>query len=155
MQSTTRGGRYYDQGTMDAVRLIDIRETPLSIDEVFAAISDPSAGGTCLFIGTVRDHDGGQGVQSLDYSHHPSARERLREVAQEVAATSGATAVAAVHRVGALAIGDLAVVVGASASHRAQAFEAARQLIDTLKLQVPVWKHQMFDSGESQWVHHA
>lgn len=140
---------------MDAVRLIDIRDTPLSIDEVFTAISDPRAGGICLFVGTVRDHDGGQGVTGLDYSHHPTASARLHEVASNIAAATGATAVAAVHRVGSLDIGDLAVVVGASAPHRDLAFDAARQLIDTLKVQVPVWKHQMFDSGQSQWVHHA
>lgn len=140
---------------MDTVRLIDIRETPLSLDEVFAAVVDPTAGGTCMFIGSVRDHDGGQGVEGLGYSSHPSAVARLREVAERIAAETDAIALAAVHRIGDLSIGDLAVVVAASAAHRAQAFEAGRRLIDELKTDVPVWKHQMFSSGESEWVHHA
>ena len=63
---------------MSAVRLADVRDTRLSIDEVYDAVGDPAAGGTCLFVGTVRDHDGGQGVASLGYSSHPTAAARLR-----------------------------------------------------------------------------
>lgn len=140
---------------MSIVRLIDIREAALSLDEVYVAVTDPAAGGTCLFIGSVRDHDGGQGVSALGYSSHPSAVARLREVAERIAEQCDVTALAGVHRVGDLAIGDLAVVVAASAAHRAQAFEACRRLIDELKTDVPVWKHQTFTSGESEWVHHA
>lgn len=140
---------------MDTVRLIDIRDTPLSLDEVFSAVVDPAAGGTCLFVGTVRDHDGGQGVDSLGYSSHPSAAARLRDVAERIASETEVIALAGVHRVGDLAIGELAVVVAASAAHRDQAFEACRRLIDELKADVPVWKHQMFTSGDSEWVHHA
>lgn len=140
---------------MDNVRLIDIRETPLSLDEVFNAVGDPAAGGTCLFVGTVRDHDGGQGVDGLGYSAHPTAIARLQDVAERIAQETDIIALAGVHRVGDLAIGDLAVVVAASAAHRAQAFEACRRFIDELKSDVPVWKHQMFTSGESEWVHHA
>lgn len=140
---------------MTAVRLVDIRETPLSLDEVHAAVADPTAGGTCLFVGTVRDHDGGKGVTGLGYSSHPTAVARLREVAERIAAECDVVALAGVHRVGDLAIGDLAVVVAASAAHREQAFEACRRLIDELKTEVPVWKHQTFTSGDSEWVHHA
>ncbi|NRQ49955.1 molybdenum cofactor biosynthesis protein MoaE [Aeromicrobium stalagmiti] len=140
---------------MTAVRLVDIRETPLSLDEVYGAVIDPTAGGTCLFVGTVRDHDGGQGVEALGYSSHPTAVARLREVAERIAEECDVVALAGVHRVGDLTIGDLAVVVAASAAHRAQAFEACRRLIDELKTDVPVWKHQTFTSGDSEWVHHA
>lgn len=140
---------------MTSVRLIDIRDTPLSLDEVFTAVSDPAAGGTCLFVGAVRDHDGGQGVTGLGYSSHPTAIARLTEVAERIAAETDVIALAGVHRVGDLTIGDLAVVVAASAAHRAEAFEACRRLIDELKTDVPVWKHQMFTSGEAEWVHHA
>lgn len=138
---------------MTAVRLVDIRETPLSLDEVHAAVSDPTAGGICLFVGTVRDHDGGQAVSALGYSSHPTAVARLREVAERIAGECDVVALAGVHRVGDLAIGDLAVVVGASAAHRADAFEACRRLIDELKADVPVWKHQTFASGDAEWVH--
>ena len=138
---------------MTAVRLVDIRETPLSLDEVYAAVTDAAAGGICVFVGTVRDHDGGQGVSALGYSSHPSAIDRLREVAERIAEECEVIALAGVHRVGDLTIGDLAVVVAASAAHRADAFEACRRLIDELKTDVPVWKHQTFVSGDAEWVH--
>jgi molybdopterin synthase catalytic subunit len=139
--------------TVTAVRLVDIRDAPLSLDEVYAAVGDPSAGGICLFVGTVRDHDGGQAVSALGYSSHPTAVARLRDVAERIAGECDVVALAGVHRVGDLAIGDLAVVVGASAAHRADAFEACRRLIDELKTDVPVWKHQTFASGDAEWVH--
>lgn len=141
--------------TMSAVRLIDVRDTPLSLDEVYSAVVDPAAGGICLFIGTVRDQDDGQAVSALGYSSHPTAVARLRDVAERIAAECDVVALAGVHRVGDLVIGDTAVVVAASAAHRAQAFEACRRLIDELKTDVPVWKHQTFTSGDSTWVSHA
>jgi molybdopterin synthase catalytic subunit len=137
---------------MTTVRLIDIRETSLSLDEVYQAVSDPAAGGICVFVGTVRDHDGGEAVSGLGYSSHPTAVAKLREVADRIAGTNDVIALAGVHRVGDLAIGDLAVVVGASAAHRADAFDACRQLIDELKNDVPIWKHQTFVSGDAEWV---
>ena len=137
---------------MSSVRLVDVRDTALSLDEVFEAVRDPAAGGVALFVGTVRDHDDGRDVASLQYSAHPSAVQQLREVAERVAHEEDVVAVAAVHRVGDLAIGDLAVVVAVSAAHRAEAFAAGRRLIDELKAEVPVWKHQTFGAGDATWV---
>lgn len=141
------------------VRLVDIRETPLSVDEVFQAVQDPAAGGTALFVGTVRDVDPTVDPEAkvvrLDYSSHPSALDKLRDVAERVATESGVIAVAAVHRVGELAVGDLAVVVAAAAGHRTEAFVASRRLIDELKAEVPLWKHEVFVDGETAWVHGA
>ncbi len=134
------------------MRLADVRDTALSLDEVFDAVRDPAAGGVVLFVGTVRDHDEGRDVTALDYSAHPRAAAELRRVAERVAAEEDVVAVAAVHRVGDLAIGDLAVVVAVSAGHRAEAFAAGRRLIDELKEQVPVWKHQTFEAGDAVWV---
>ena len=139
-------------GSPGAVRLVDIRDTALDVAEVLAALDDDAAGGLTLFVGRVRDHDGGKTVRTLDYTAHPSALQRLREVCERVAAEHRVHAVAAVHRVGALTIGDLAVVVATTASHRGDAFEASRALIDTLKSEVPIWKHQRFVSGEEEWV---
>ena len=136
----------------DAVRLVDLRETPLDVAEVLAALDDAGSGGLTLFVGRVRDHDGGKGVSGLDYSAHPSALDRLREVAEQVAAEHDVQGVAAVHRVGSLAIGDIAVIVATTASHRGDAFAASRALIDTLKAEVPVWKHQRFADGTDEWV---
>jgi molybdopterin synthase catalytic subunit len=134
------------------VRLVDIRDQPLDVGEVLAAVSDARAGGETVFVGRVRDHDGGKGVTALDYSAHPTALARLQEVCDQVAQRHPVHAVAAVHRTGALAIGDIAVVVATSAAHRGQAFDASRDLIDTLKAEVPIWKHQRFSDGEEEWV---
>jgi molybdopterin synthase catalytic subunit len=140
---------------VNVIRLAELREQPLSVDEVYAAVTDPAAGGIAVFAGAVRDHDHGQPVTELSYSAHPSAAEQLREVAEKVAARFDVYAVAAVHRVGDLAIGDLAVVVGVSSAHRATAFDACRALIDDLKATVPIWKHQRFTGGDSEWVNSA
>lgn len=134
------------------IRLLDVREEPLSVDEVFGAVRDPAAGGVVLFVGTVRDEDGGKEVTALDYSAHPSVMAALEGVAEEVVAAHPVTALAAVHRVGDLAVGDLAVVVAAACPHRGEAFAAARMLIDELKSRVPIWKHQTFAGGEEEWV---
>lgn len=136
----------------DAVRLVDLRETPLDVAEVLSSLDDAESGGLTLFVGRVRDHDHGKGVTGLDYSAHPTALARLREVAEKVAADHDVQGVAAVHRIGSLAIGDIAVIVATTASHRGDAFAASRALIDTLKEQVPVWKHQRFADGSDEWV---
>lgn len=138
--------------TSEVIRVLEVRDAPLSVDEVFAAVSDPAAGGVALFVGTVRSLDGGRGVTGLGYSAHPSADAQLRAVAEEVVAAHPVLALAAVHRVGDLAVGDLAVVVGVACAHRGDAFSACRALIDELKTRVPIWKHQVFDDGEDEWV---
>ncbi|CAA9316589.1 MAG: Molybdopterin synthase catalytic subunit MoaE [uncultured Nocardioidaceae bacterium] len=134
------------------VRLLAVRDEPLSVDEVYDAVRDPVAGGVVVFVGAVRDSDGGRAVEGLGYSAHPSALARLREVAEGVAQRWPVVALAAVHRVGDLEVGDLAVVVAASAGHRGEAFDAARALIDELKASVPIWKHQEFSDGSQEWV---
>src|SRR3954449_12943507 len=110
------------------VRLLDLRETPLEVSEVLEALADPAVGGIDVFVGTVRDHDGGQGVTGLEYSAHPTALDRLQAAADGVAARYDVLGVAAVHRVGRLAIGDAAVIVATAAAHRGVAFEASRAL---------------------------
>ena len=137
---------------MSVVRLIAVRESELSVDEVRAAVADPAAGGIALFAGAVRDSDHDRGVSGLSYSAHPSAVDELRRVAAVVAEKYPVIGIAAVHRVGDLAIGDLAVVLAVSCPHRAEAFDACRDLIDILKASVPIWKHQRFDDGTAEWV---
>ncbi|MBB3043329.1 molybdenum cofactor biosynthesis protein MoaE [Nocardioides soli] len=134
------------------VRLVDLRETPLDVAEVVAALDDDASGGLTLFVGRVRDHDGGKDVDGLDYSAHPTALERMREVCERIAASYDVHGVAAVHRVGTLAIGDVAVIVATASAHRGVAFDASRALIDTLKAEVPIWKHQRFGDGTEEWV---
>jgi molybdopterin synthase catalytic subunit len=134
------------------LRLVDLRESPLEIDEVVAALDDDGSGGLTLFIGRVRDHDHGIGVRGLEYSAHPSALDVLRRVCLDVVEQYEVRAVAAVHRVGRLAIGDIAVIVATTSAHRGTSFEASRALIDTLKAEVPIWKHQQFADGSEEWV---
>ncbi|MDR2986032.1 MAG: molybdenum cofactor biosynthesis protein MoaE [Nocardiopsaceae bacterium] len=140
---------------MNVIKLAELRETPLSVDEVYAAVTDPAAGGIAVFAGAVRDHDHGRSVTALSYSAHPSATDELRKVCERIAEKFDVYAVAAVHRIGDLDIGDLAVVVAVSTGHRAKAFEACHALIDELKSTVPIWKHQSFVSGDSEWVNSA
>jgi molybdopterin synthase catalytic subunit len=137
---------------VSVVRLIAVRESELSVDEVRAAVADPAAGGIALFAGAVRDSDHDRGVSGLSYSAHPSAVDELRRVAGVIAEKYPVIGIAAVHRVGDLAIGDLAVVLAVSCPHRAEAFDACRDLIDILKASVPIWKHQRFGDGTAEWV---
>jgi len=135
--------------------MAEFRDEPLSVDEVRAAVASPAAGAIALFVGTVRDHDQGRGVAALAYSAHPSGAAELQAVAEKVAARFSVRALAAVHRVGDLDIGDIAVVVAAAADHRDEAFAACRALIEDVKSDVPVWKHQRYADGQSEWVNSA
>jgi molybdopterin synthase catalytic subunit len=135
-----------------AVRSVRVLDTALSVDRLLAAVADRAVGGIALFVGVVRDADEGQGVVSLDYTQHPTAEQTLRDVAERVAAAHDVLSVAVEHRVGHLVVGDLAVVVAVGAVHRAEALAACRQLIDDLKVEVPIWKQQEFSTGESAWV---
>lgn len=146
------GGPGGSGGPGGEVRLVGLRSTPISVEVVLAAVQDERAGGVVSFTGAVRDHDGGRSVTELEYEAHPQAQAELEKVARAVADRVDCLAVAAVHRTGLLAVGDVAVVVAASAAHRAEAFEAARALIDDLKASVPIWKRQVFSDGESEWV---
>jgi molybdopterin synthase catalytic subunit len=135
-----------------APRLAEIRAAELSVDEVLAAVRAPGVGGTVVFLGTVRDNDQDRGVTGLDYTAHPSAADELRRLVTEVGSQAPEVALAVVHRVGALAIGDVAVIVAAGAPHRDEAFRVGRILIDRVKAEVPMWKQQRFIDGDTEWV---
>jgi molybdopterin synthase catalytic subunit len=141
-----------DPGDLPVVRLVDLRESPLDVVEVLDALAHRGAGGVDVFVGNVRDHDHDRGVTGLDYSAHPTAMQRMLDVAQHVADEHDVLAVAVVHRVGRLEIGDAAVIVATAAAHRGIAFDATRALIDELKATVPIWKHQLFEDGSDEWV---
>lgn len=134
------------------VRLVALREEPLDVGEVLAAMGDDASGGQAVFIGRVRDHDRGQGVTRLEYAAHPTALDRLTALCEEIAADGDLIALAAVHRTGTLMVGDVAVVVAAESAHRDGAFRLTRTLIDRLKAEVPIWKHQVFVDGREEWV---
>lgn len=108
-------------------------------------------GAVVTFAGVVRDHDHGDAVTALDYRAHPDAERILGEVCAEVAAERGVR-VAAEHRVGALAIGDVALVTVVAAAHRAEAFAACSELVDRIKERTPIWKRQHLADGATEWV---
>jgi molybdopterin synthase catalytic subunit len=141
-----------DRPASGEVVIAAIRDERLSVDECLTAVQRRNVGGIALFVGTVRDHDGGHPVGSLEYSAHPRAETELARVAATVAAEHPVRAVAVVHRTGNLRIGDAAVVVAVGADHRAEAFAACRRLIDDIKEQVPIWKRQVFLDSTAEWV---
>ncbi len=110
------------------------------------------AGAVVAFSGIVRDHDAGQPVRSLNYTAHPTAEETLRQVAVTLAAKHPTVRVWAGHRVGALEVGDHALVAAVASGHRQEAFEACAELIEEIKAQVPIWKEQLFADGTTEWV---
>ena len=127
-----------------------IRE-PVSIPELAAAVQDRAAGAVVTFEGVVRDHDRGREVTAIAYSAHPSADEVIVRIARETAEQSGLRAVAVVHRIGELGVGDPELGVAVSADHRAPAFEAVRDIVEEIKKRLPVWKHQLFADGTREW----
>jgi molybdopterin synthase catalytic subunit len=134
------------------IRLIGIVDEPLDVAAIEAAVRDREAGGVSVFVGTVREHDIGRGVTGLSYTAHPTATDVMTQIANDIVTKHEVIALAAVHRIGDLAVGDIAVVVAVSAAHRGQAIDACHDLIDTLKARAPIWKHQLFADGSDEWV---
>ncbi len=126
---------------------------PLDPGEAVAAVADPAAGGTCVFLGTVRDHSEAGAVTGLTYEvWEELARARLEELGEELFARWPLRRVALWHRSGELGVGEVSVIVACSAGHRAEAFEAARHGIERLKQDVPIWKKEHLAEGEARWV---
>lgn len=132
---------------------IRVMADPLDPAEAVASVADPAAGGTCVFLGTVRDHSDAGSVTGLTYEAWAElALARLEELGEELFSTWPLRKVALWHRTGQLAIGETSVVVACSAAHRAEAFEACRRGIERLKDDVPIWKKEHLVAGESHWV---
>ncbi|MDJ0361202.1 molybdenum cofactor biosynthesis protein MoaE [Rhodococcus sp. H29-C3] len=131
--------------------LAKISKDRIDIDIVETAVAGPEHGAVVLFSGVVRNHDGGHAVSALEYQAHPDAEKFLRACCAEVAAESGLP-VAAVHRVGDLVVGDIALVAAVASPHRAEAFATCATLVERIKSEVPIWKRQHFATGTSEWV---
>jgi molybdopterin synthase catalytic subunit len=140
---------------MPDVRRADVVDAPMSVRDVESLVSGPDAGAVVTFSGDVRDHDHGRSVARLEYEGHPTAAHVLAQVAQAVAERHDVIAVAVMHRVGPLAIGDSALVAAVSSAHRKEAFAACADLVDEVKAHLPVWKHQVFTDGTDEWVNCA
>lgn len=131
--------------------LAAIRSRRIALDEVEAFVRASSNGAVVGFSGVVRNHDEGRAVTALEYQAHPDAERFLAECCERIAATTGLRA-AAIHRVGALEVGDTALVAAVAAPHRREAFAACTELIEQIKATVPIWKRQRFADGVSEWV---
>ena len=129
-----------------------ISREPLQAQEALSAVSGPGQGGVVLFIGLVRDHNQGKQVVRLDYEAYDTMAVRsLTAISDQIEAETPGAKLCIIHRVGSLAIGDLAVLVAASAPHRAEAFAACRTAIERLKVEVPIWKKEFFPDG-AEWL---
>ena len=128
-----------------------VTSDPLDRVAIEAFVRTSGDGAVVTFEGVIRDHDHGASVTALDYEAHPEAERFLRETCAEVARETGRR-VAAAHRVGALTVGDVALVASVAAPHRAEAFAACALLVDRIKERTPIWKRQYLEGGTTEWV---
>ena len=132
--------------------LIIITNGAISVDRLLTAVADPAAGGIVLFLGVVRDNARGRRVRHLTYEAYEALASReLERIAVQASRRWPVTRVAIAHRTGRLGVGEISVAVAASAPHRAEAFDAARFCIDTLKATVPIWKKEVWEGG-AEWI---
>lgn len=131
---------------------IALTEDSLTVESVVRQVDSPTAGGTCVFIGTVRNATKGKKVIRLDFeSYKPMAIREMEKIAEYAIQKWPLIKVAIHHRIGSLGIGEIPVIIAVSAAHRGAAFEACQYCIDTLKETVPIWKKEIFEDGEV-WV---
>jgi molybdopterin synthase catalytic subunit len=142
-----------DEDDVPRSDLVTVAEAPIDPVLLIDAVRRPDAGAVVLFLGTVRDHSvSRQGVTRLEYEAYREVVEaKILEIVAEVRSRWGVGSIAAVHRVGSLAVGEDSVGVAVSAEHRPEAFAAARHLIDELKDRAPIWKKEHWEGG-AQWV---
>jgi molybdopterin synthase catalytic subunit len=133
--------------------LLRLTTDPLEPQQALRFVAEPGAGGTCLFLGTVRDHSDAGEVTALRYeAWNELALNRLEEIASEMFARWPVRKVALLHRTGDLYVGEISVIVACSAPHRTEAFDACRHGIERLKEDAPIWKKEALRTGESHWV---
>ncbi|TQM81442.1 molybdopterin synthase subunit MoaE [Saccharothrix saharensis] len=138
---------------MTEVLRATVSDQPLSVNEHAKLVEHAAAGAVVTFAGVVRDHDHGRSVRELEYVGHPTAAAVVAEVVADVVGRfEGVRAVAVSHRVGPLAIGDVALACAVSAEHRGEAFAVCSELVDEVKRRLPVWKRQVFTDGTDEWV---
>ena len=137
---------------MARVLVARISSEPLVLQEHLDTVDDAAAGAVTTFVGRVRDHDpdAAGAVVALEYSSHPDAEATLRSIAENAASGTDAS-VAVSHRIGRLGVGDAAVVIAVASSHRGEAFEVCRAVIEDIKANLPVWKRQIEADGTTAW----
>jgi len=123
------------------------------LEGLLPLVPPPEAGAVAAFWGRVRNHHQGRSVTGLEYSAYPElALKEGEAILAEARARFDLVGVRAAHRVGLLAVGDAAVVIEAASGHRAEAFDACRWILEEIKARVPIWKHEHYTEGDSQWV---
>jgi len=136
---------------MSGLPPFELSETPLDIAALADSLAASHAGALVTFEGRVRDTNEGKHVVSLEYEAYP-ALSLVEGNAIVGEALEGVIGARCVHRVGTLAVGDVAVWIGVTAAHRDQAFQACRYIIDQVKQRVPIWKKERYADGSAEWV---
>lgn len=135
--------------------MVKIQAEPIRIETLLEAVRSDGDGGIALFVGTVRDENAGRKVLHLEYeAYGPMAEAEMKKIEEEAIARFGVSTVAIVHRTGRLEIGEASVAIAVASPHRAQALDACRFAIDTLKKTVPIWKKEFFEGG-AVWIEGA
>lgn len=130
-----------------------ITKRPIDVPDVLDSVRDPSAGGTVIFLGTIRNRDAGNRVEKLEYQmYRAMAEKRMKEIEAEVRKKWRIVKMRMVHREGLLSVGEVSVAVAVSAEHRAEAFEAARFAIERIKHSLPIWKKEKLAGGKDVWL---
>ena len=129
----------------------EVTEAPISVTELADAVQDAAAGAVVTFEGVVRNHDAERAVTGIGYSCHPTAGQVVKQIARDVAERGRVRALGVVHRVGDLSVGEAALAVAVSSDHRAEAFAVCSEIVEEVKMRLPVWKRQTFTDGSVQW----
>ncbi len=130
-----------------------IVKKPIDPTKILQSVKDGSAGGTVLFLGTIRNRDAGKPVEALEYqAYRTMAERRMGEIESQVRKKWDIVKIRMVHREGLLHVGEVSVAVAVSAEHRAEAFEAARYAIERIKHSLPVWKKEKLAGGGGLWL---
>lgn len=133
--------------------MFTLSETPIDTAAAIKALRNPATGALVTFEGWVRNHNEGRDVTQLDYEAYPEMAEKEgTRILEEARARFDILGAACLHRVGQLAVGDMAVWIGVTAVHREAAFDACEYIIDTIKVRVPIWKKETYADGDSGWV---
>ena len=132
---------------------VAIVTAPLDVAALLARAQAPGVGAVSLFLGTVRDLNDGRPVSGMEYeAYAPMAESELRTIAEETCGRHAGLRLVVEHRVGTLDIGEASVAIVAAHAHRAQAMDAARDVIESLKQRVPIWKREHYLSGDREWI---
>ena len=132
-----------------------VTKEKISVDSLAESLKSKQAGAVASFSGDVRDNDAHKDVTSLTYEIHPTAQSVIEEITHRIAAKHDVLGVAVAHRYGDIAIGETAFAVVVTAVHRGPAFAACEEIVSTVKTELPIWKHQVFADGTTEWVNSA